>query len=552
MFGIVPTGDPAGYQSNYGGYSGGFWDKYSPDWGETGRGKDISNRDVYWWKPGGWEDWGVGVVDPFSGSTISSSSSSIRKRKADAVDPGKQIGVVTSNKRPSMGLPGVYVPFSSDMISPISGDLPQLTVNKSKMSGRAIHGFPGPFRTKKVNAILGEEMHESRKIYLKRLTGRICPYAKQISANKYKPLTMLFGDVLAENDTTTAVEEAQMAVAGDTSANKDNYALSTSQVSWGTNRYGDICVANCMSSQDASGSAGVADSVINKHFLLTNIWSGVSNTASSGQRMSLPALAAINGSEYSWTQTGASYASQMFPAVTAGQAECPSGLEALFKYESEIVLNNPMNFACQVEAYLIVPKYPNYSDAPSLFWENSEKERAYEGHPLAAGVDANVVLQSTEQYRPPAQENFKNDLSRSPTQSVAFNNRYRVLDKKTIVIGSGHTTKICSSVPWSLIKRDIIEGVPTLAGVTHFVWLRFCSPQLYNNDSHALVNTNGTILVQQFEKIQVKPIDPVFVPKIYNFIKFASENSTNIVNNQMINPDGNTVTPGAKLNMDVA
>jgi len=558
-WGVVPTGDPGGYQSNYGGYQGGFWETYNPfSYGEDDY--DYQNDAIavkgsgrhYWFKVGS------NKFDFYSDN--GSSSSNPGKRKRDPVDdplppeyrpptkrPPIQVPGGAAGAGPTDGVPvvGVPIPF------PVSGDQSQLKTSNSNMSGRAVHGFPGPFRSKKVNAILGEEMHESRKIYLKRLTGRLCPYAKLRSANKFKPVTMMFGDVLAENDTTVGVEELQFAQAGDTTAIKDNFALATTQLSWGTNRYGDACLSNCLSADDPSGSAGVSSSVINKHFLLSNIWSGVANGTSEGQRMSLPALAAINSSEYGSNAPQNSYLAQLYPAVSTGQADVPSGLECLFKYESEVVVNNPMNYACQVEVYLMVPKYPNYVDAPSLFWENSEKERAYEGHPLAAGTGTNA-LYSSEIFRPPVQESFKNDLSRSPTQSIAFNNRYRVLDKKTVVIGAGHTTKFCSAVPWSLIKRDLVETLPTMPGVSHFIWLRFSSPQLYNNDCHALVNTNGTVLIQQFEKIQVKPIEPVFVPKIYNFIKFAGENSSAIANNQMINPDGNAVTPGAKLNMDIA
>jgi len=560
-WGVVPSGDPGGYQSNYGGYAGGFWDTYNPfSYGEDdyeyqndaiavkGSGKQ------YWFKVGS------NKFDYFSENGGSSSNPGKRKRDPDE-DP------LPPEYRPPAKRPPLQIPggagsagpsekppmWGSPVAFPVSGDQSQLRISNSNMSGRAIHGFPGPFRSKKVNAILGEEMHESRKIYLSRLSGRIIPDVKWRSANKYKAVTMMFGDVIAENDTTVNVEEVggPLGQGGDTSALKDNFALATTQVVWGTNRYGDICLSNCMPFADPSGSSdGVANSVINKKFLLTNIWSGVPNGQTGNQRMSLPALAALNSSEYGNNAVLTSFVSQMYPATNVNVGQTPAGLEALFKYESEVVVCNPMNYACQVEAYLMVPKYENYSESPMLFWETSDKEAAYEMHMMGENTGPNQ-LGAGEQYRPPIQETWKNDLSRSPTSSVAFNNRYRVVDKKTVVIGSGHTTKFVSSVPWSLIKRDIIESTPTLKGVTHFIWLRICSPQLYNNDSHALVNTNGTVLVQQFEKISVKPVEPVFIPKVYNFIKFAGENSTTIAQNQMINPDGNTVTPGAKLNMDV-
>jgi len=559
-YGVVPTGDPGGYQSNYGGYRGGFWDTYNPisygadDYEYQNDGINVkgSGRD-YWFNIGDTR------FDYYSENGGSSSSSNKRKVPSSGdgpvyPTPGKKPRPPTLVTPGGIGLGGPVSKLKP--IGPVFGPMDggsQLSNNNSKMAGRAVHGFPGPFRTKRVNAILGEEMHETRKIYLKRLSGRIIPDVKWRSANKFKAVTMMFGDVLAENDTTVPVEDVDpLQQGGDTGAIKDNFALATTQVIWGTNRYGDICLSNCMPAADGSGnSAGVADSVINKKFLLSNIWSGVTNRQG-GNRVSLPGLAAINSSEYSSNAVWTSFLAQQYPAVAVNSAGVPSGLEALFKYETEVVVSNPMNYACQVEAYLIVPKYENYSQTPMLFWESSESEAAYEGiHAIGDNGGPPVLGATGEQWRPPIQEVWKNDLSRSPTQSVAFNNRYRVIDKKTVVVGSGHTTKFCSSVPWSLIKRDIVESVPTLKGVTHFIWLRLSSPQLYNNDSHALVNTNGTVLVQQFERIAVKPVEPVFIPKTYNFIKFAGENSTTIAQNQLINPDGNAVTPGAKLSMDV-
>ena len=545
---IVPRGyDDGQPPSKYGGYSGGQWDG---DYGSTGVGSALFGDysvDISYYKPAGWDDWGFGVPTgisynpkPKNSTSYNSSSSS-----GGGEPPPKKMKYTPGGL--NTGTKAILYHPGGALKDPKSGVDSQF---KAKMSGRAIHGFPGPFRTKKVNAILGEEMHETRKIFLKKLAGRIIPANKWNNARKYKPLTMLFGDTLAENDATTNVEDtvADFEINNQTStATKPAYALATTLFNWASNRYGDICVMNAPGK--IVGPTGVDNVPTNKNFCLQNIWSGLANGQSGNVRMSLCALAAMNSSEYSANAVNLQNLQQMFPAVAVDGSEVPSGLECLFKYESEFVMMNPMNYAMSVEAYVIVSKYPQFDQNPMLFWETSEKERAYEGHPLGANVAPNVLTSTGEQYRPYTQQDWKSDLSRSPTQSVAFNDRYRVLTKKTVVIGAGHTTKFQTSVPWSLIKRDVLEGVGNLAGVTHWVWFRCTSPQLYNTDAHALVNASGSVLVQKFEKISVKPIDPIFVPKLYNFITYNGDNTLDITKNQLINPDGNAVTPGAKMSI---
>jgi len=117
-----------------------------------------------------------------------------------------------------------------------------------------------------------------------------------------------------------------------------------------------------------------------------------------------------------------------------------------------------MSYACQLEVYVVEGKRDSCGDGPLGFFQSMEKEGRFEtldttqAFPGVSSASTKVVDSSV--LVEPNKVPVSVSLGYSPTKSYSWNDRFRVIDKKTVVLIPGNTCKFAISIPWSLVKNN--------------------------------------------------------------------------------------------------
>lgn len=526
------AGNPSSGNSGQNSYGGGSWDPSKWDWGSTGTGTGMYGNTVYWWKPPGWDKWGLGVEDPFDHRSRKRSKTDDpprKRRKTD--DPPPPNPVVPPPPSNPVDKPPSNPPTGGPTDPPGTGGTddpvfisPHHGTQLRNMTAKVQYGFPGPFATKKVNAVVGALEHAVSLVYMKPPRGRLFPYAKLRKARIFKPLTLIIGDCMTERNNLRGIDGIDVDGTYEytslnvvTSPHAELYKSTTDVAGtpvfkWSNQVYGDICIRSLPASGDGITGYSATNGVDGRTITLADLFAGPSPTNASWQYM-----ASANNRQFMNNDF------KDFPYI-APTVEQPPDIELFAKYSSEFVLSNLGNLAIQIECYVFEPKVSSFNAdyiSPLEYWTDSNKEAIYETVDIenVAGLPDGVVGSSYHTDIGNLQK-YTTDLSRSPTMSLSFNQRFKCLDKKTLVCGPGQTMKFRTVLPMSLIRRlDCVPAADVLKGMTHFHWFRCTGAPAYNIANSKYGNSCGSVSIQKFEKVSILPTLPNNVSKVYNLVK---------------------------------